>query len=85
MRSRIPFAALILYAMACAPTEGPNAGVELALQALVDSVAAAPEIPGALLYAHSPSTRLDWAGAGGVSHVESGGRHDARANRPERK
>lgn len=72
MRSRIPFAALILYTMACAPTEGPNAGVELALQALVDSVAAPPGIPGALLYAYSPSTGLDWAGAGGVNHVESG-------------
>ena len=62
----------VLLAAACAPPESEHAALEAALQALVDSVAAAPDIPGAILYAGSPSSGLEWSGAAGEADVESG-------------
>ena len=53
--------------------ESSTTSVDLAveLQALVDSVAAAPEIPGALLTVHAPRIELHWQGAAGLAEVAS--------------
>lgn len=53
---------------------GTGVAAEIAnqLQALVDSVATDPEIPGALLYAGSPTLELDWQGSSGVLDSLSG-------------
>lgn len=48
-----------------------SAGLAEELQALVDSVAASPEIPGALLTVHAPRIGLDWQGAAGLAEVGS--------------
>lgn len=64
--------AVFLLSAACAPSGGAHAALETALQDLVDSVAAAPDIPGALLYAYSPSAGLEWSGAGGLADRASG-------------
>ena len=70
--------ALLVFALAaCSLTREPEqkAGVEeltAALQALIDSVAADPTIPGALLYAESPRLGLEWSGAAGVTDVATG-------------
>jgi len=58
--------------VACAPPAGDNTTLERTLQELVDSVAGETSIPGALLYAYSPSIGLEWSGGSGVSDVESG-------------
>ena len=58
---------------ACAPGGEPANEVEVALGALVDSVAAQPAVPGAILYAYAPSQGLEWAGASGVDEADSGG------------
>ena len=39
---------------------------------MIDSVAADPTIPGALLYAESPRLGLEWSGAAGVTDVATG-------------
>ena len=75
-RAASPILALVPFLLsACARSDGPDPdlgrALEASLQALVDSVAASPDIPGALLHAYSPSTGLDWDGAGGVSEVAS--------------
>jgi D-alanyl-D-alanine carboxypeptidase len=72
MHSRFLFLPVALYATACTPTQDANEALEKALQALVDSVASAPAVPGAVLYAYSPSIGLEWSGASGVSQVETG-------------
>ncbi len=70
--------ALLVFALAaCSLAQEPEhkAGVEeltAALQALIDSVAADPTIPGALLYAESPRLGLEWSGAAGVTDVATG-------------
>lgn len=76
MRSRLLPIAVIAWTAACATGEDRAStrldDLEASLQALVDSVAGAPEIPGALLYAYSPSAGLEWDGAGGSSDGASG-------------
>ncbi|HSM05485.1 MAG TPA: serine hydrolase domain-containing protein [Longimicrobiales bacterium] len=72
MRARLLVLSLALPAAACAPTEASNDALERELRALVDSVAAEPGVPGAVLYAYSPSNGLEWSGAAGVSDVATG-------------
>ena len=78
IRARAAAPTLVLVPVlfnACAPSEGPGPdlgqALEASLQALVDSVAASPEIPGVLLYAYSPTAGLEWDGASGLSDVAS--------------
>ena len=72
MRFRLLLLALAAHVLGCSPPSDPNATIGSALQALVDSVAAEAEIPGALLYVRAPAAGLEWSGAAGLSDVESG-------------
>lgn len=71
MPTRTLLIALTLVgAGACTTAEATPDPLEVALQSLVDSVAASGS-PGALLYAYRPSTGLEWSGAAGLSDVDA--------------
>lgn len=75
MRAPVLFLSLLLSLWGLAGcVESPESVAELGddLDALVASVAFDPEIPGALLYAYSPSLGLDWSGASGTSDLTTG-------------